>query len=297
VQTIRLQYPQLPAGVIAALFAVVLWAAAPLLIDLAAAIPPMQLTSISLLAGAVATVPLSMGKRTPLRSLTQGWAAIIYGLIPLLVLGAVGAYVFGLGMAPTAEAALITYTWPVLFIIISQWLIHKRVLGSVLGGATIAFAGAAVLLGPDAIHNGISGHFAGYALALLAGCCWALYSWLCQITPVTLAPLMPIVFLIASAAAAGAGLVSGATVEPPGAGPLAAGIALGVGPYGLAMVSWDSALRAGATGLVGSLAYAVPVLAALFLVVAGTATPDWRLPLACLLVVAGSVMASRNSPV
>jgi hypothetical protein len=37
----------------------------------------------------------------------------------------------------------------------------------------------------------------------------------------------------------------------------------------------------------------VPVLATLFLVLAGLAAPDWRLPLAALLVVAGSLTAGR----
>ena len=293
-QTVKVQNPQFPAGLFSALFAVVLWAAAPLLIDLASAIPPLQLTAITLLAGAVATIPLSLGKRAPARPLSPQWTLVIYGLIPLLVLGAVGAYLFGLGMAPTAEAALVTYTWPVLFVVVSQWLTRGRVAGAVLGGAAIAFFGAAVLLGPDAIRNGISGNFAGYGLALLAGCCWALYSWICQVTPVRLAPLMPTLFLIASGVAAAAGLMSGMTVTAPELAPLAAGITLGAGPYGLAMVSWDVALRAGPTGLVGSLAYGVPVLAAFFLVAAGVTTPGWDLPLAATLVVAGSLVASKG---
>ena len=294
-QTVKVQNPQFPAGLFAALFSVVLWAVAPLLIDLASAIPSVQLTAITLLSGAIATIPLSMGKRAPARSLSIRWCIVIYGVIPLLVLGAVGAYLFGLGMAPTAEAALVTYTWPVLFVVISQWLTPGRVAGAVLGGAAIAFFGAAVLLGPDAIRNGISGDFAGYGLALLAGCCWALYSWICQITPVSLAPLMPTIFLIASGAAAGVGLISGMTVAAPDLAPLAAGVTLGAGPYGLAMVSWDVALRAGPTGLVGSLAYGVPVLATFFLVVAGITSPDWRLPLAAILVVVGSVIASKRA--
>ena len=81
----------------------------------------------------------------------------------------------------------------------------------------------------------------------------------------------------------------------PSGSALLAGIALGFGPYGLAMVAWDLALRTGPTALIGSLAYAVPVLAAFLLVVAGIAAPDWRLPVAALLVVAGSVVASMKS--
>lgn len=283
----------LTISVLAALFAVTMWASAPLLVDLASAVPPFQLTSIALLSGAVAALPLSLRNRKSRQPVPWRWKPVIYLLVPLLVLGAVGAYLVGLGMAPTAEAALITYTWPVLFIVISQWLLHGRIAMSVLSGAIIAFAGAALLLAPEALGNGLSGNMAGYGLALLAGCCWAIYSWICQAAPVAVAPIMPGLFLLASAGAVGAGTLSGSPATAPSAMALFAGMALGLGPYGLAMVAWDLALRSGPTGLIGSLAYGVPVLAALFLVLAGITAPDWRLPTAAVLVLAGSVVASR----
>ena len=74
---------------------------------------------------------------------------------------------------------------------------------------------------------------------------------------------------------------------------LFAGIALGLGPYGVAMVAWDKALRWGHASLVGSLAYGVPVLAALLLVIAGMSVLDWRLPTAAVLVVVGCLKAGR----
>lgn len=283
----------LPVGPLAGLFAVVLWAMAPLLVDLATAIPPLRLTAIALLAGSLAALPLSLGKHFQ-AEIPPGFSVVIYGVIPLLVLGAVGSYLVGLGMAPTAEGALITYTWPVMFVLISQWSTHKHFSVPVLSGAAIAFSGAVLLLAPDALKNGFSGNMMGYAFALTAGCCWALYSWLCQITPVTLTPFMPTIFLIAAMVAA----CLGVALEPEAAAfpysSLAAGAALGLGPYGIAMVAWDVAIRSGPIGLVGSLAYGVPVLAALFLVMAGFAAPSWQLPVAALLVVLGSVVAKRS---
>nr|WP_251068147.1 DMT family transporter [Marinobacter sp. C7] len=281
-------------SIFAALFAVMLWASAPLLVATAHSIPPFQLTTIALISGAVAVLPMSLRGRHRRQSvrISWKWKLVIFGLVPLLVLGAVGAYLIGLGMAPTAEASLITYTWPVMFILISQWLFHRRIALPVIAGALIAFSGAALLLAPEALNNGFSGNMAGYGLALLAGVCWALYSWICQATPVAIAPAMPGLFLLAGAGAAAAETVSGSATVLPSGTALAAGIALGLGPYGLAMVAWDLALRKGPTALVGSLAYAVPVLAALFLVLAGIAAPDWRLPLAALLVVLGSLVAS-----
>lgn len=284
-------------SVFAALFAVFLWAGAPLLADLASSVPPLQLATISLFSGAVAALPLSIRSRRNRKATAPvplKWKLVIYGLVPLLILGAVGSYLLGVSMAPTAEAALITYTWPVMFIVISQWLFHRRIPLPVLFGALIAFSGAALLLVPNALTGEFSGHMAGYALALLAGCCWAVYSWICQATPQAMAPIMPALFLMAGTGAAAADSVSGGILGLPSGVALAAGIALGLGPYGLAMVAWDLALRKGPTALIGSLAYGVPVLAAVFLVIAGIATPDWKLPLAAVLVVAGSVIASMK---
>lgn len=290
-------------SIIAALFAVVLWAGAPLLVDLASSVPPFQLTAIALLSGAIAALPTSirtrrnLGRQQANAPISLKWKLAIYGLVPALILGAVGGYLTGVGMAPTAEAALITYTWPVMFIVMSQWLFHHRLPLPVLCGALIAFSGAAVLLSPEAGGAGFSQYMAGYALALMAGCCWALYSWVCQAAPVAIAPVMPSLFLLAALGAAIADVLSGSAFGLPSSLALVAGVALGVGPYGLAMVAWDLALRNGPAALVGSLAYGVPVLAATFLVIAGVAAPDWRLPLAALLVVVGSIVASMKQSV
>jgi drug/metabolite transporter (DMT)-like permease len=287
-------------SIIAALFAVVLWSGAPLLVDLASSVPPFQLTTIALLSGALAALPTSIrsrrkqGHQKANAPISLKWKLAIYGLLPALILGAIGGYLTGIGMAPTAEAALITYTWPVMFIVMSQWLFHRRIPLPVLCGALIAFSGAAVLLSSEAGSEGASEYIAGYALALMAGCCWALYSWICQAAPVAIAPVMPGLFLLAAVGAGVADVFSGSAFGLPSGLALVAGVALGVGPYGLAMVAWDLALRNGPAALVGSLAYGVPVLAAAFLVIAGVAALDWRLPLAALMVVAGSVVASMK---
>lgn len=288
-------------SVVAALFAVVLWAGAPLLVDLASTAPPFQLTTIALLSGVIAALPASMRKRkgevaeADQEPLSLKWKLAINGLIPLLILGAIGAYLTGVSMAPTAEAALITYTWPVMFIVMSQWLFHGRLSFTVLCGALTAFSGAALLLSPGTGTDGFSQYMIGYGLALLAACCWALYSWVCQAAPVAVAPIMPRLFLLAAMGSAIAHLLTGNSLGLPSGLALIAGIGLGMGPYGLAMVAWDMALRSGPAALVGSLAYGVPVLAAAFLVLAGVAAPDWRIPLAATLVVIGSLIASRKT--
>nr|WP_298059505.1 DMT family transporter [uncultured Halomonas sp.] len=275
----------------AALVAVVLWSAAPLLAEFAKATPPLQLTAVTLLAGALATLPLS--RRANVAGVGIGWQFSVWVGIPLLILGAVSTYFIGMRLAPAAEAALITYTWPVLFVLLSQWSRFGRLRIAGVWGALIAFSGAALLLVPQAISGGLGGATTGYALALLAACCWALYSWLGQAAPVALTRLLPRLLLIACAIAATASLLLEGRLPLLSGEALLAGIALGLGPYGVAMVAWDKALRWGHASLVGSLAYGVPILAALLLVLAGMSVLDWRLPAAAVLVVAGCLKASR----
>ncbi|GEN29153.1 membrane protein [Halovibrio variabilis] len=275
----------------AALVAVMLWSAAPLLAEFAKATPPLQLTAVTLLAGALATLPLS--RRANVAACGAGWQLSVWVGIPLLIFGAVSTYFIGMRLAPAAEAALITYTWPVLFVLLSQWSRFGRLRLAGILGALIAFSGAALLLVPQAISGGLGGATTGYALALLAACCWATYSWLGQAAPVALTPLLPRLLLIACAIAVAASLFLEGRLALPSGEALLAGIALGLGPYGVAMVAWDKALRWGHASLVGSLAYGVPILAALLLVLAGMSVLDWHLPVAAVLVVVGCLKAGR----
>lgn len=275
----------------AALVAVILWSVAPLLAERAHTSSPLQLTALTLLAGALATLPLS--RRVNVASCSLNWQLGIWVGIPLLILGAVSTYFIGMRLAPAAEAALITYTWPVLFVLLSQWSRFGRIRLAGITGALIAFSGAAILLIPQAISNGLGGATLGYGLALLAACCWALYSWLSQAAPVSITPLLPRMLLIACAVATIASIGMEGQLVLPSSEALLAGVALGLGPYGVAMVAWDKALRWGHTSLVGSLAYGVPILAGFLLVLAGVSVLDWRLPTAALLVVIGCLNAGR----
>ena len=278
-------------SIVAALLAVLLWSSAPLLAEFAKATPPLQLTAVALLAGSLATLPLS--RRVNVASCATGWQISIWVGMPLLIFGAVSTYFIGMRLAPAAEAALITYTWPVMFVLLSQWSRFGRLQVAGVVGALIAFSGAALLLAPQAISGGLSGTTTGYALALLAACCWAIYSWLSQTSPVAFTPLLPRLLLIACAIAMAASLILEGNLAFPTGAALLAGIALGLGPYGVAIVAWDKALRWGHTNIVGSLAYGVPILAALLLVLAGMSVLDWRLPAAAVLVVVGCLKAGH----
>ncbi|MGM0700878.1 MAG: DMT family transporter [Pseudomonadota bacterium] len=293
----QLQTPRLTRttwhGPGAAGLAVVLWALVPLLVAAAGSVPPLRLSALALLAGALGTLPMAQRRRRNEPPLAKHHGVAVYGGVSLLVAGAVGACFASLSLAPAAEAALITYTWPVLFLLASQWLARRRLSPATLAGAGLAFSGAALLVLPQAMAGGFSGAWHGYLLALTAALCWALYSLACQVPGWRLGERMPHLLLIASVITGSASLLLEGVSEMPSSPALMVMAALGLGPYGIAMLAWDYALKAPNGRHLGNLAHAVPVLATLFLVLAGVTAPDWRLPVAALLVVAGSLAASR----
>jgi drug/metabolite transporter (DMT)-like permease len=72
-------------------------------------------------------------------------------------------------------------------------------------------------------------------------------------------------------------------------------IALGLGPVGAAFFLWDIGMKRGDIRFLGVASYAAPVISTLALVAAGAAPFGWPLALACALIVAGAVVATRKT--
>jgi drug/metabolite transporter (DMT)-like permease len=69
---------------------------------------------------------------------------------------------------------------------------------------------------------------------------------------------------------------------------------MGAGPTGLAFFVWDVGMKRGNIKALGGLSYATPLLSTLLLILAGRARPSVELALACLFIVGGAVLASRD---
>ena len=69
--------------------------------------------------------------------------------------------------------------------------------------------------------------------------------------------------------------------------------ALGLGPLGAAFLLWDIGMKKGNVPLLGVLSYAALILSTGLLVALGFAGPAWSLALACALMVAAAVIATR----
>lgn len=276
-------------GLLPAAAAVMLWSLAPVLADLATRIPALQLTAMCLGVAALATWPAArIGWGRTRARIPRGIAA--FG--PLLVLGAVGFYFVALRRAPAAEAALIAYTWPVLFVVAAELATYRRVGAPALAGSALAFGGAAIVLAPGSV-SGLPA-WDGYLFAFGSGSCWAAFSLLARGQRQPLAAVMPRLFAIAALWAAIGHVLLEVTLWPLPVGLMLSIAAIGAGPYGFAFLLWDAALRGGRSTTIGTLAYAVPVLSTLLLIVTGSAVADLELALAAAAVVAGSAVASRK---
>ena len=69
---------------------------------------------------------------------------------------------------------------------------------------------------------------------------------------------------------------------------MAGALGVRVGPLGLAFLAWDHGTKHGELPVLGTLAYAAPVLSTLLLVLLGIAEPNFQLVAACTLVVGGA---------
>ena len=71
-------------------------------------------------------------------------------------------------------------------------------------------------------------------------------------------------------------------------------LGLGLGPVGLAFMTWDYGTKHGNVSLLGTLSYAAPLLSTVLLVVLGRAPATLSLLFACVLVVGGAWIATRR---
>ena len=268
--------------------AIGLWAFLAPLSRAAAEIPPFQLTAMSFLVSALLGLGwLALAGR--LGELRQPWVVWLHGVGGLF--GYHALYFAALALAPAAEANLLNYLWPMLIVLLSAALLGLPLTRRHLLGGLFGLAGCAVLLGGGIDFAARAGW--GYACALLAALVWASYSVLARRFPGV--PVGAVAgFCAGTAALAGAAhLLIEATVRPePGA--WAAVLALGAGPVGAAFALWDVGMKRGDPRLLGTLAFATPVLSTGLLAAAGQAPFTARTALAAVLVAAGGWVAARG---
>jgi drug/metabolite transporter (DMT)-like permease len=272
--------------------AVLLWALLALLTVGTTPTPPLLLNAITFAIGG--TVGLIWIAATEGFRVLRGIPVQIYVYGTLGLFGYHALYFSALRNAPAAEAGLIAYLWPLLIVLLSGLLPGERLRTGHFIGAFAGFSGAALIL-----LDGGAGFQAdaamGYGLALLCALTWSSYSVLSRrIRHVPTASVA--VFCLATAAlSAGLHLMIEDTAWPSSGLAWASAIGLGLGPVGLAFFVWDVGIKNGDIQLLGTAAYAAPLLSTIVLVATGVAEATATLFLAAALITGGAAIAARAS--
>jgi drug/metabolite transporter (DMT)-like permease len=266
--------------------ALALWAFLALLSRGAAGLPPLQLTAMSFAVAALLSLlwVAWTGRLGALRQPPLAWAHGVGGLF-----GYHALYFAALHFAPPVEANLLNYLWPLGIVLLSAPILGLRLGARRLLGVALGFGGCALLIGGGARFP--AGAWLGFLCAIGCAFTWALYSVLAKrLAAVPTEALAG--FCAASAALAlAAHLLFEPSVAPDARQALSA-LLLGAGPVGAAFFLWDSGMKRGDPRLLGTLAYAVPVVSTLLLVLAGEGETGWRLGVALALVAGGGWLAA-----
>ena len=280
--------------------AVLLWATLALFTTATGQVPPFLLLGLTFgIAFAISLLRwLWLARRDRARFLAifrQPWPVWLLGIVGLF--GYHALYFTALDHAPPVEASLIAYLWPLLIVLLSALLPGERLHWTHLLGGAIGLVGAALLVlqRADGAVAFEARYIAGYLAALGCAFTWSIYSVMSR--RFGQAPTDLVGAFCGATALLGfiAHLAVGEpAIWPAGGWEWAAVVALGLGPVGLAFFVWDYGVKRGDIKALGACSYASPLLSTILLILAGQAEATATVILACLLIIGGAVIASRD---
>ncbi len=247
-------------GNIAGIFAIILWATLALFTVSTGKIPPFQLTfmafSIAFLIGVIGWLKQGGNVLRYLRLPLRVWFLGIYGLF-----GYHFFYFLALKSAPSLEANLINYLWPLLIVLLSAFLPNEKLRWFHIVGSLLGFLGAFLLIGSNGLSFS-SEYTQGYIYALICAFVWSSYSVLSryfgEVPTLAVGGFCGVSALLSL----GAHMLFEETIVPTFMESLAV-LGLGLGPTGIAFFVWDYAMKKGDIKLIGALSYATPLLSTL----------------------------------
>ncbi len=272
--------------------AILMWASLAALTRFAGDVPALELTGLSFLIGGVfsAAICLLRGGSPFLPvSQWQAWGVGVGGLFFYHF-----TYFAAMKLAPPMEVSLIAYLWPLLIVVLSALLPGERLGLHHILGVLLGFAGAALVISKGNFSSLGQSLNAGHWLAFLCALIWGLYSVLsrrlAQVPTDAVAGFCLATGILALVAHA----VTEPSVWPHEPGQLIAIALLGLFPVGLAFFTWDYGVKHGDIMVLGAASYLSPMFSAIVLVVSGISAFSTSLALACLLIMAGALLAAKD---
>jgi drug/metabolite transporter (DMT)-like permease len=236
--------------------------------------------------GSLVSLPLSKFKLNDLKVSKKALAVGVLGLF-----GYHAALFAGLQNAPSVQANLVNYLWPLLIVVLAPLFIKGTKLSSrQVVAALVGFTGAAL-----AILSGselVSGFAIGYVFAFVAAIIWATYSLLSKRVAFRTAAVGTFGFVSGLMAIAAHLLFEPQTQLALSDWPLL--VLLGLGPLGLSFYLWDYALKTGNPQRIGLIAFLTPLIStALLLLVTGIPLSP-LLAIAAVMIIAAALFGSRT---
>jgi drug/metabolite transporter (DMT)-like permease len=201
--------------------------------------------------------------------------------------------------APAVEVNLVNYLWPLFIVLLSPVYLKGHPLRwNHLLGTLAGLVGAGLVVSGGSFHVDLHAT-PGYAYAFMAAIIWASYSLLIK----RYQPLPPSAAnafcLVSGLLALGIYLVMRHDLQ--GAFQLTAAewwfvILIGIGPHGIAFVTWNLALKNGDPRRIASLTYLIPLFSTLVLLLTRSGTLGWITGLGMLLILVGVAVGSRQNP-
>lgn len=203
-------------------------------------------------------------------------------------------YFFALRLAPPAEAGLFNYVWPLLIVLFSSVLLGQKLRLSHLLGLMLGIGALVLVVFSEGSLALSKQHINGYLLAFGAGLTWALYSLLSARFPAISSSNLALPCLISGLMSLACHTLFEQPAWPSSATQWLFIALLGIAPMGAAFYLWDFAMKHGNVKLVGTLAYAMPVMSTGILIAFGRSAFGWHLALAASMVALAAYVASKE---
>ena len=293
-------HPERLRATLIGFIAILLWATLALFTTATGAVPPFQLLSLTFgIAFAVSLLRWGWLMRRD----AEAFRRIFRQRVAVWLLGIAGLfgyhalYFTALDHAPPVEASLICFLWPLLIVLLSASLPGERLHWTHLLGGALGLGGAILLVlqKADGAVAFQAQYIVGYLAALGCAVTWSIYSVMSR--RFGHAPTDLVGAFCGATALLGVVahvLVGEPTVWPADAWEWAAVVALGLGPVGVAFFVWDYGVKHGDIKALGACSYASPLLSTVLLILAGEAEATMTVIIACLLIIGGAVIASRD---
>jgi drug/metabolite transporter (DMT)-like permease len=273
--------------------AILTWAFLAFLTTAAGNIPPFQLAAMTFLIGGLVGATTWVNRPgAMLTLLRQPWQVWALGIAGLCIYH--NAYFFAIQSAPPIEASLIAYLWPLLLVVFASFLPGERLRAHHVVGVVLGLSGAVIVITKGGSVGLAEGVRPGHVIALFCAFVWSGYSVLSRRFGNAPTDMVVGYCFVTAATSFVLHLAFEPTVLPETPGQWAAVALLGALPLGAGFYAWDWGCKRGDIMVLGALSYTAPLFSVIVLIAAGYAEFRWSVAVACLLIVTGALVASKD---